>query len=84
MMRRWKNVAETLCATCRYWQNTRENQIKDLMHTAFPRRKVELLPLDMQELLDMTEEERQKKEKYDSEMKECVTTRPAWPDSMPR
>jgi len=57
---------------CSYWQNTRENQIKDLMRTAFPKRKPALLPLEMQELLEMTDEERAAKEQHDREMKEYV------------
>ncbi len=45
------------------------------MRTAFPRRKKgELLPLDVQQLLEMTDEERAKKEKYDREMAEYVFT----------
>ena len=43
------------------------------MKTAFPKsKKQELLPLEMEELLAMTEEERLAKEKRDKEMAECV------------
>ena len=38
------------------------------------RKKGELLPLDVQQLLEMTDEERAKKEKYDREMAEYVFT----------
>ena len=42
------------------------------MRTAFPKRKPALLPLEMQELLEMTDEERAAKEQHDREMKEYV------------
>jgi hypothetical protein len=40
------------------------------MKTAFPKRKGALLPLELEALLDMSEEDRLKKEKRDAEMVE--------------